>query len=161
VVKVYFHPTFPRQRSQRRTTKWQAIGMHCAGVLSCTADKTIKDSWTMHRESYFPYTCTRNTFTWTQHYSTVPHAKCEDAVTINFSQHCRMLSNTQPSKTTTCRAPTPRLLSAGHQIRHGRAMYLSARTHTHTHTSAQLCKLRKQTAATRTQDGTLTRHRHP
>jgi hypothetical protein len=42
LVIVYFHPTFPRQTSQRRRTKWQPIGMHYEDVLSYSSDKTIK-----------------------------------------------------------------------------------------------------------------------
>jgi hypothetical protein len=92
VVKVYFHPTFPRLTSQRRTTKWQATGMHCAAVLSCATDKAIKILERCTKKTTFR---TRALRILSPDRSTVPHAKCEKPMTINLSQHCRMLSNTQ------------------------------------------------------------------
>ena len=67
--------------------------MHRAAVLARATDKAIKILEQCIEKATFR---TRALGILSPDNSTVPHAKCEDAIAINFSQHCRMLSNTQP-----------------------------------------------------------------
>ena len=86
----------------------------------------------MHRESYFPYTCTRNTFSWPQH-----RAACQVPRRSNYKLQSALPYAVKHAgshtKIMTRSAPAP--LSRESKTRHGRAMYLSAHTHTHTHTA--------------------------